>query len=177
MEEELIIDQEKDTSLSFVNKIYRYMKQDMPIETFMAKFNYSASELNGIIELCKLYGKDISIVPMGDTLVFKKNNTKTPNVSKLSIDDSKLNHNQICVISDTHFGNIHNQLHLVNEIYREAYNRGIRTVLHVGDVVDGNYPNRPENFRQQFLSGFDQQAGYVVDMYPEIDGMTTYYIR
>ena len=43
-------------------------------------------------------------------------------------------------------------------------------------MTDGNYPNRPENPRQQFLHGFDEQVGYVVDMYPEIDGMTTYYI-
>ena len=43
-------------------------------------------------------------------------------------------------------------------------------------MTDGNYPNRPESPRQQFLHGFDQQVGYVVDMYPEIDGMTTYYI-
>ena len=61
-------------------------------------------------------------------------------------------------------------------MYQEAYNRGITTVLHVGDMTDGNYPNRPENPRQQFLHGFDEQVGYVVDMYPKIEGMTTYYI-
>ena len=109
-------------------------------------------------------------------MVFKKNVSKVAVTSKLGIDNQKLIHNQICVVSDTHIGNIHQQLHLLNEIYQEAYNRGIRTVLHVGDVVDGNYLNRPESPRQQFLHGFDEQAGYVVDMYPEIDGLTTYYI-
>ncbi len=166
----------KDTSLKFINKIYRYMKNDMSVETFMEKFNINNAELNGIMELCKLYGKDVVIVPQGDTLVFKKNIAKIPTTSKLSINDERLIHNQICVVSDTHFGNIHNQLHLLNDVYQEAYNRGITTVLHVGDVVDGNYPNRPESPRQQFLHGFDEQAGYVADMYPEIDGMTTYYI-
>ena len=79
-------------------------------------------------------------------------------------------------ISDTHFGNIHQQLHLLNKIYKEAYDRGITTIYHCGDMVDGNYPNRPEQPRQQFLHGFDEQAAYVVDMYPEIDGITTKYI-
>jgi len=65
---------------------------------------------------------------------------------------------------------------LVNDFYREAYNRGIDTIIHCGDLVDGNYPNRPESPRQQFLHGFDQQAKYVVDMYPKIDGITTMYI-
>lgn len=168
--------EKNDTSLNYINKIYRYMKNDMPIETFMEKFHVNLTELNGLIELCKLYGKDISIDLVDDTLVFHKNLSRTSMISKLGIDSSKLNHNQICAVSDTHFGNNHQQLHLLNEIYQEAYNRGITTVLHVGDVVDGNYPNRPENPRLQFLHGFDEQAGYVVDMYPEIDGMTTYYI-
>lgn len=166
----------RDTSLKSINKIYKYMKNGMSIETFMDKFDMTHAELMGIVELCKLYGKDVDVVPKGDTMVFKKNTTRIPSTSKLSMNDENLNHNQICVVSDTHFGNIHNQLHLLNEIYQEAYNRGITTVLHVGDLVDGNYPNRPENPRQQFLHGFDEQAGYVADMYPEIDGMTTYYI-
>ena len=166
-----------DTSKSFVNKVFRYMKNDMPVETFMEKFHVNSAELTGIVELCKLYGKDISIeVDNTDTLVFKKNASKIEFISKLGIDNPKLTHSEICVVSDTHFGNNHQQLHLLNEVYQEAYNRGIKTVLHVGDVVDGNYPNRPENPRQQFLHGFDEQASYVVDMYPLVDGMTTYYI-
>lgn len=161
----------------FVNKVFRYMKSDMSVETFMEKFHVNNAELTGIVELCKLYGKDISIdVDSNGNLVFKKNVSKLETVSKPNIENPKLTHSQICVVSDTHFGNIHQQLHLLNDIYQEAYNRGIKTVIHVGDVVDGNYPNRPENPRQQFLHGFDEQAGYVVDMYPNIDGLTTYYI-
>ncbi len=161
---------------AFINKVYRYMKNDMSIETFRSKFNLSEAEVNGLVELCNIYGKEVRLETQGDTIVFKKNTPKVSPTKKLDIDSDKLNHNEICVVSDTHFGNNHNQLHLLNDIYQEAYNRGITTVLHVGDVVDGNYPNRPENPRQQFLHGFDEQAGYVVDMYPEIDGMTTYYI-
>ena len=162
--------------LKFVNKIYRYIKNDMPVETFMAKFNVNQSELNGIIELCKVYGKDVSLEKKDGTMVFQKEAAKSSQNIKPSINDKKLNHNEICVVSDTHFGSIHNQVHLLNEVYQEAYNRGIKTVLHVGDLTDGTYPERKENPRQQFLHGFDEQVGYVVDMYPKIDGMTTYYI-
>ena len=165
-----------DINLQYVNKIYKYMKSGMPIETFAEKFHYSVSEVNGIVELCNLYGKKIEIVEEEGVLTFKKNIIKLPVTSKLSIDSQKLNHDQICVISDTHLGNNRQQLHLVNEIYKEAYYRGIITVLHVGDLLDGNYLNRPESPRLQFLHGFDEQAGYVVDMYPHVDGITTYYI-
>ena len=110
------------------------------------------------------------------TIVFEKQQTRTFITTKPELSEENLTLTEICVVSDTHLGNIHQQLHLLNYIYQEAYNRGIKTVLHCGDLVDGNYTNRPEQPRQQFLHGFDEQAGYVVDMYPKVEGITTKYI-
>lgn len=155
-------------------KILNYVKNGMPIDTFMSKFHISYNELQGLLYIWQMCGKNVEIVQKDNDFVFKKNVTRKLSYSKASLDD--LNCNEILVVSDTHFGNIHNQVHLLNDLYQEGYNRGVKTVLHIGDLTDGNYPNRPENPRQQFLHGFDQQVGYVVDMYPKIDGMTTYYI-
>lgn len=166
----------KDINLEYINKIYKYMKNDLSIEDFMKKFHINFNELQGILELCRIYGKNIDIIPKNDTLVFQKYTIKNIQYTKLDIDHKNLIHTEIGIVSDTHFGNIHQQLHLVNQFYQEGYNRGITTFLHCGDVVDGNYPNRPEQPRQQFLHGFDEQAGYVVDMYPKIEGVTTKYI-
>jgi len=168
--------QRKNTDLEFVNKMYNYIKNDMPIETFMSKFRCSINELKGILELCKIYGKDVDIFPKDRTLYFAKPLPRIINANKVGFNSDKLIHTELCVVSDTHIGNIHQQLHLLNYIYEEAYKRGITTVLHCGDMVDGNYPNRPEQPRQQFLHGFDEQAGYVVDMYPKVNGITTKYI-
>lgn len=160
--------------LEYVNKMYKYMKNGLSIEEYIKKFNINYNELQGILQLCEIYGKNIELVPKEDTIVFKKTISKTATIIKQDFDD--LIHTQLAVVSDTHIGNIHQQLHLLNKVYQEAYNRGIETVLHCGDVVDGNYPNRPEQPRQQFLHGFDEQAGYVVDMYPKVEGITTQYI-
>ncbi len=155
-------------------KLLNYVKNGMPIDKFMEKFHISYKELQGLLLIWESCNKKVDIIQEGKEMVFKKNYQKSISINKPSLDN--LTENEILVVSDTHFGNIHNQLHLLNELYQEAYNRGIKTVLHVGDLTDGNYPNRPENPRQQFLHGFDEQVGYVVDMYPEIDGMDTYYI-
>ncbi len=169
-------EKQTDVSLKNVNRIYRYMKNDLSIEDFMEKFHMSYSELKGILELCRIYGKNIDIIEKDGTLVFKKTSARNTISTKPELNHKNLIHTELCVVSDTHFGNIHQQLHLLNKIYEEAYNRGISTVLHCGDVVDGNYTNRPEQPRQQFLHGFDEQAGYVVDMYPMVKGITTKYI-
>ena len=166
----------KNTDLEYINKIYKYIKNDIPIETFMSKFNLSINELKGVLELCKIYGKDVDIVSKNGTLYFVKTIPKAASGGKIGMNSDKLIHTQLCALSDSHLGSIHQQLHLLNWAYQECYDRGIKIVLHCGDMVDGNYPNRPENPRQQFLHGFDQQARYVVDMYPKVDGITTMYI-
>lgn len=167
---------ENNTKIEYIEKLYKYIKQDMNVETFMEKFHINYNELTGILELFRLYGKNIDIVKQGDSLIFDKPITKTTPTKKPDLDFKNLIHTEICVVSDTHFGNIHQQLHLLNEIYQECYNRGITTVLHCGDLVDGFYTNRPENPRQQFLHGFDEQVGYVVDMYPKVKDIKTKYI-
>lgn len=161
-------------SIETALRSYNYVKNGMSIDTYMAKFHISYKELQGLLYIWEMCGKAVEIVPSGSEMVFKKSVAKKMNYTKTGPEE--LTCTEILVVSDTHFGNIHQQLHLLNQLYQEAYNRGIRYALHVGDLTDGNYPNRQENPRQQFLHGFDEQVGYVVDMYPEIDGMTTSYI-
>lgn len=166
----------KDTNIEYVNRIYRYMKNGANVEEFMVKFHINSAELNGLLELCRIYGKNVDIVVKNGIMVFDKPFSRNVITTKPNLDTKDLIHTELCVVSDTHFGNIHQQLHLLNKIYEEAYKRGITTVLHCGDLVDGNYLNRPEQPRQQFLHGFDEQVGYVVDMYPKVRGITTKYI-
>ena len=163
-----------NASIEAALKSYKYVKNEMSIDTYMQKFHISYKELQGLLYIWEMCGKKVEIVSNEGEIVFKKNISKRQTYSKVSPDE--LTCTEVLVVSDTHFGNIHNQVHLLNNLYQEAYNRGITTVLHVGDVIDGNYLERKESPRQQFLHGFDEQVGYVVDMYPEIDGMTTYYI-
>ncbi len=169
-------DLRRDTNIEHINKLYKYMRHGSSVEDFMLRFHINSNELHGILELCRIYGKNIDIVEKNGTIVFEKPQTRTFITTKPDLTQESLTLTEICVVSDTHLGNIHQQLHLLNQIYQEAYNRGIKIVLHCGDLVDGNYPNRPEQPRQQFLHGFDEQAGYVVDMYPKVEGITTKYI-
>ena len=155
-------------------KYYKYIKNGMSIDAYMSKFHISYKELQGLLHIWKMCSKDVEIISNEKDMVFKKNITRKASYNKTNPDD--LTYSEILVVSDTHFGNKQQQLHLLNNLYLEAYNRGIQTVLHVGDMTDGNYPNRQENPRLQFLHGFDEQVGYVVDMYPYVDGMKTYYI-
>lgn len=140
-------DKRKNTDLEYIDNVYNYIKNDMLVENFMSKFKCNINELKGILELCKIYGKDVEIIVKDGELCFSKPLPKNVTTHKTAFNSEKLIHTEICVVSDTHFCNNHQQLHLLNNIYREAYNRGITTVLHCSDMVDGNYPTRPEQPR------------------------------
>ena len=161
-------------SIKSALKLLKYVKNGMSIDTFMAKFHISYKELQGLLLIWESCNKNVDIVQVGKEMVFKKNYQRSLSMNKPGLEE--LTENEILVVSDTHFGNIHQQLHLLNALYQEAYNRGVKIAFHVGDMTDGNYPDRKENPRQQFLHGFDEQVGYVVDMYPYVDGIVTYYI-
>ena len=82
---------------------------------------------------------------------------------------------QIGVITDTHLCSIAERLDLVNEAYDVFAERGIKTVLHCGDVSDGwkEYRNHI-NFVHHH--GDQEQAKYVIEKYPARPGITTYAI-
>jgi predicted phosphodiesterase len=158
-------------------KFYNLLKNGMTLDEVKQLLNMSEVEVMGTIELCNIYGYQIDFVahPTKGYVIKKLNNKKINKDIKPNMDE--LNHIKLCIVSDTHLGNIHQQLHLLNNVYEEAYKREIDTVLHCGDLVDGDYLSiRKEQGRQCFLFGFDQQCGYVVDMYPKIKGITTNFI-
>ena len=110
----------------------------------------------------------------GTQIIVKKRNSRTNNAVKPDID--KLTKISEVWISDSHLCNEVQQLHMINEIYKEAHKRGIDTVLHFGDITDGDYQNRPDHRYALFRLGADRQKDYVVDHWPKVDGIVTHVI-
>lgn len=161
-----------------INKIYNFIKNGTTLDEFVKTMGITMTEAYGLIETMKLYGKpiDLTLKEDGTFIITKKKYKKSSQYT--SKEKEGLIETKIGVISDTHLGTKEQQLTLINEIYKEAYSRGITTMLHIGDLLDGDYTQvRKEQAYQLFLRGFDEQVGYVIDMYPEVEGMTTYFIQ
>jgi predicted phosphodiesterase len=160
-----------------LDKVYKTIKNGDTLSDIAAKLGLTPNEVYGMIELLKLGGKQIDFIEdEGEYTIRKQGTVKTYKKTKPAKED--LTETYICVVSDTHLGTKQQQLSLVNEVYIEAARRGITTVLHCGDLLDGDYSKiRPEHPYHLFLHGFDEQAGYVIDMYPKVDGITTKFIQ
>lgn len=83
---------------------------------------------------------------------------------------------KIGVVSDTHIGNKNSDIEALEYLYDEFARQGITTVLHVGDLTDGYYTNRPTSILEQDAIGFSQQLQRFCEVYPHKRDITTYAI-
>lgn len=83
---------------------------------------------------------------------------------------------KIALVSDTHMGHKQEALEELNEFYKYAHNAGVREFYHAGDISDGNYSNRKNHQYEVHKRGHDEQKEWIVEQYPKIKGVTTYFI-
>lgn len=76
------------------------------------------------------------------------------------------------VTSDTHMGSRYQQITHLHTFYRLCQKRGIDTVFHAGDLVDGFGIYRGQEF-EVFVHGADAQTEYAVEHYPKYKGVKT----
>jgi predicted phosphodiesterase len=83
--------------------------------------------------------------------------------------------NSVLVISDTHIGHEKSETEFLQKVIKYAYEQGVRTVLHVGDWVEGNYQSiRPTSIKELVAVGFDDQIELADKVLPKLDGLTYY---
>lgn len=157
------------------DKMFSQIRNGESVDKICERLGVSSLKFGGIVEELRHRGYDISIDESSENkVVIKKNKGKTNMTIKPNIDELK-KIRQVW-ISDTHLCNEAQQLNLINKIYREAAERGIDTVLHFGDVLDGDYHNRPEHQYALFRLGATRQLEYLTNYYPKVEGIETYFI-
>lgn len=156
------------------DKMYSGIKNGDTVEAVCKRFGITPLKLGGLIEEFKLKGYDINLSDTSNKIVIKRNRNKVGKTIKPNKDE--LTRIRQTWISDTHFCNEAQQLNLVNQIYRETRDKGIDTVLHFGDVLDGDYHNRPEHQYALFRQGASRQLDYITNYYPRVEGINTYFI-
>ena len=157
--------------------ILRDLRRKTSYTSLLTKYGIDEVKLEGILQLLELDGYEFNEVSDEDDnkTISKKNTHNSERAIKAPM--SELEHIKLCIVSDTHMGNKLEQRHLLNKVYEEAKERGIDTVLHAGDVVDGDYRNkRPAHPYDLFAQGASQQLDNVIYNYPRVDGITTYFI-
>lgn len=161
---------------SLTKSVLKDLRKGISYNELLYKYSLSSLELDGLLEYLELKGHELNFQEEREENFIKlKSIHYVERNIKPSIDE--LEHIKLMIVSDTHMGNVLEQRTLINKVYQEAYRRGITTVLHCGDITDGDYRNkRPNHPYDLFAQGATQQLVNVVANYPKIDGITTYFI-
>ncbi len=80
-------------------------------------------------------------------------------------------------IGDTHCGSKVARMDFLHEFYAICKHEGIDTVYHAGDLLAGHNVYKGQEYElEDGCLGFDGQCQYVAKHYPQIEGITTYWI-
>ena len=124
-------------------------------------------EVIGLVELMKQDGELLDYVN-GEIVKLRK---PIENFGVYEVPDNT-HHLSLLMISDSHLANKADRIDILNYLYDKAENKGIKYVLHCGDVLDGIYVNRPQHIYELRCVGFDEHLDYVINKYPHFSGKT-----
>ena len=73
------------------------------------------------------------------------------------------------VIADTHIGSTRTDMQMIEYVYEYARTYGIKHILHAGDLIQSTMRPTNPKLRDEY-----KQVMYLVDRYPEVNGITTH---
>jgi|ERR1035437_442223 predicted phosphodiesterase len=84
-------------------------------------------------------------------------------------------HYKFAIVSDTHLCDKHCAVNELRDFYRRIKKMGITEVVHAGDLGAGFGVYRGQ-IQDLIVCGFDDQRKYIVEHYPQMNGIKTYFI-
>lgn len=164
----------KEILINLKNNI---LSHECSLESLMGEFDINELEVLGLVKELKSTGENISITKKKDGIYiedFGDIKSCNHNTKYLYNNESVI---KFLLISDTRLCSKFSQLSILNNLYKIAYDMGVRHVFHLGDIVEGIYFGKEKKYNQMILHhNPDTQALYVKKNYPYINDMTTYFI-
>ncbi len=148
-------------------KIKYLIKKGKTLQDICRDLDLQDYEVIGLVELLKEDGELIDYIN-GEIIRIKKpiNNEGIYEIP------NNLEHLKLLLISDTHLCNKADRIDILRYIYDKAEDKGIKQILHCGDLTDGIYTNRPQQLYELRCYGFDEHLNYVLEKYPRFSGKT-----
>lgn len=120
--------------------------------------------------IAELQEKGYNVVQRGGWLLDRRP-VRSNTITELTKKESLL----LGVVSDTHLGSTKQQLTHLHDFYDYAYQKGVRTFIHAGDITAGVDVYRGQH-NELFLHNETEQAEYVISHYPKLPDVTTYLV-
>lgn len=159
-----------------LEKVMELSKKDITLEKLVKELDLSELEILGLINELQKQGVNITKFASDDGIHFLNKGditNKLDNQYTINIVDDEF---KFAVISDTRLGSNAQQLSILNDIYKKAESMGIKHILHCGNISEGIYPINNQYADSVFKNDTNMQAMYIIDNYPYIEGINTYFL-
>jgi UDP-2,3-diacylglucosamine pyrophosphatase LpxH len=163
-------------SVNISERLIRELKGKRELSYLAKLLSYSENDILAEATKLKLNGYPGVSVWNEEGKTFLQNITKQQGKGSRFSLDLPTQDIKVAIVSDTHLGSNSNALDELNNFYKYAKEQGVSVVLHVGDISDGYYTNRPTSIFEQHAVGFQNQLDYITENYPVIEGVKTYFI-
>lgn len=158
------------------------IQKEVSIDQAKDTLELNELEIMGMINLLRKDGSNI-ITSRRNNLIYviDRGDDTLINNSKyyLNLDDKRhINKKQLklCFISDTRLCSKYQQLSILNDIYKKAYDFGVTDVIHCGDISEGVYSSTNLYYESIFNHDVSSQSKYIIEHYPCIDSIVTHFI-
>lgn len=158
-------------------RIMKRLKRKVDINWLSRYLGVSEDEV--IVEIAKLQadGRNIRIWNEDGKMFAKGFQVAKEPTKDLSIYQEGVEEITIALVGDTHLGSEYSAEEELNNAYDIIEARGIKTVFHGGDLSEGWKSLRHETFLDNKAIGFQNQLDYVMETYPQREGINTYFIE
>ena len=164
-------------SEEIVNRFLEFIEKERTLTAVCKEMKMNSYEALGLINYVKNFGiniaikntfDDISMINMKD-VHFEEKNT-------YSFKTDDFNEFRFILLADTRLGSKSQQLSILNDIYLKGHNMGYNDVILCGNISAGLYPLTDIYAETNFANDTLSQLDYIVEHYPKISGMRTYFI-
>lgn len=165
---------EKETLLQ---TLMEYTNRETKLSDLVEELGINELEILGLVKELRTSGINISVkVHDDDIYLFNQGEREqdTENTYNLTTDDC--HEFKFIAISDTLIGSKYQQLSLLNDIYQKGYEMGYHNVILCGNLTAGLYPITNSYADSCFLDDTMRQVDYIIQNYPQVEGMKTYFI-
>ncbi|MBR3199063.1 MAG: hypothetical protein IKG27_03515 [Bacilli bacterium] len=160
-----------------VNKFLAYITKEKSLTSVCKELDLNEYEVLGLVNYIK--NKDINIalkkstddiymIYMGDIEYHEKNT--------YDFETDENNEFKFIAISDTRLGSKSQQISILNDIYKIGHENGYNNVILCGNISAGLYRLTDLYAESNFINDTEGQINYIVNFFPEIEDMTTYFI-
>ena len=163
--------------MEYIGELKELTTKEISLTSICEILELNDYEVLGLVRELRLEGINIIIQKKDDDIyLFNKGEKELNEDNTYKFETDENNEFKFIAISDTRFGSKFQQLSILNDIYLKGYEMGYRNVILCGNISEGLYSLTNIYAEGNFLDDTLRQVDYIVNYFPHIEGMKTYFI-